>query len=185
MNSIILQQPGKIVFGENSILTLSDEPIISTSNRILFLIASPLLNALQPICEKITSSGKKVVVIEYTFPGEPTFSQFDSLLKKSNSFHTDCVVGVGGGSVLDCAKLLAALTDSEQQLSEIVGIGFLKGRSGKLICIPTTSGTGSEMSPNAILLNEETAAKSGIISPYLVPDACFIDPMLTVSLPSN
>ncbi len=185
MNSIILQQPGKIVFGENSIQGLSEDNLILTSERILFLIATPLLKTLQPICEKITLSGKKVVVMEYTFPGEPTFVQFDSLLKKSTNFHTDCVVGVGGGSVLDCAKLLAALTDSEQQLTEIVGIGFLNDRSSKLICIPTTSGTGSEMSPNAILLNEETAAKSGIISPYLVPDACYIDPLLTVSLPTH
>jgi len=106
-------------------------------------------------------------------------------LNKSDYFHPDCVIGVGGGSVLDCAKLLAALTGSEQQLTEIVGIGLLKSRSIKLICVPTTSGTGSEMSPNAILLNEKTAAKSGIISPYLVPDSCYIDPVLTVSLPAR
>jgi Alcohol dehydrogenase, class IV len=107
------------------------------------------------------------------------------LLNKSEYFRPDCVIGVGGGSVLDCAKLLAALTGNFQKLEEIVGIGFLNGRSKKLICVPTTSGTGSEMSPNAILLNEATAAKSGIISPFLVPDACYIDPVLTISLPSR
>ena len=185
MNSIILQQPGKIVFGENSIQQLSEDNLIAQSDRILFLIASPLLQAIQPVFDKISTTGKKVVVIEYDFPGEPTFQQFDSLLNKSDYFHPDCVIGVGGGSVLDCAKLLAALTGSKQQLSEIVGIGLLTGRSIKLICVPTTSGTGSEMSPNAILLNEETAAKCGIISPYLVPDSCYIDPVLTVSLPPH
>jgi len=185
MNSIILQQPGKIIFGENSIQQLSEDHLISASNRILFLIASPLLKAMQPVFDKLSTTGKKVVAIDYDFPGEPTFEQFDTLLNKSAYFHPDCVIGVGGGSVLDCSKLLAALTDSEQQLTEIVGIGFLAGRTIKLICIPTTSGTGSEMSPNAILLNEETNTKSGIISPYLVPDTCYIDPVLTVSLPAR
>ena len=185
MNSIILQQPGRIIFGENSIEQLSEDNLISSSNRILFLIATPLMDKMQPVFDKISATGKKVVVIEYNFPGEPTFSQFDTLLNKSDYFHPDCVIGVGGGSVLDCAKLLAALTGSTQQLLEIVGIGLLNGRSIHLICIPTTSGTGSEMSPNAILLNEETAAKCGIISPYLVPDSCYVDPVLTVSLPSR
>ena len=185
MNSIVLQQPGKIVFGESSIQQLPEDSLITSSDRILFLIATPLLDKLKPVFDKMSISGKKVVVIEYNFPGEPTFNQFDMLLNKSDYFHPDCVIGVGGGSVLDCAKLLAALTGSDQKLADIVGIGFLKGRSIKLICIPTTSGTGSEMSPNAILLNEETAAKSGIISPYLVPDSCYIDPVLTVSLPAH
>lgn len=185
MNLITLQQPGKIVFGEGSLQQLADDILILSSGKILFLVASPLLNAVQPVCDSITKAGKKVVVIEYNFPGEPTFIQFDSLLNKSDYFNPDCIVGIGGGSVLDCAKLLAALTENTQKLEEIVGIGFLNGRSRKLICVPTTSGTGSEMSPNAILLNESTMAKSGIISPYLIPDACYIDPLLTVSLPSK
>jgi alcohol dehydrogenase len=185
MNSIILQQPGRIIFGENSLQQLPEDNLILSSNRILFLIASPLLEAMKPVFDNLSTTGKKVVAIEYDFPGEPTFDQFDTLLNKSAYFHPDCVVGVGGGSVLDCSKLLAALTGSDQELAEIVGIGFLTDRSIKLICIPTTSGTGSEMSPNAILLNEETDTKSGIISPYLVPDACYIDPVLTISLPSR
>jgi len=185
MNSIILQQPGRIVFGENSIQQLPEDNLILSSNRILFLIANPLINAVKPVFDALSNTGKKVVVIDYDFTGEPTFDQFDTLLNKSAYFRPDCIVGVGGGSVLDCAKLLAALTGSEQQLTDIVGIGLLKARAIKLICIPTTSGTGSEMSPNAILLNEETAAKSGIISPYLVPDSCYIDPVLTVSLPAR
>ncbi|MDD4992503.1 MAG: iron-containing alcohol dehydrogenase [Paludibacter sp.] len=185
MNSIILQQPGKIVFGENSLQQVADDTIILTSERILFLVATPLLSAAEAVWEKISEQGKKVVVIEYNFPGEPTFGQFDNLLNKSSYFRPDCVIGIGGGSVLDCAKLLAALTENTQKVEEIVGIGFLNGRSKKLICVPTTSGTGSEMSPNAILLNEATSAKSGIISPFLVPDACYIDPVLTVSLPAR
>ena len=185
MNSITLLQPQKIVFGEGVIETLSEDAIVSNSNKILFLVATPLLHALNATINTIQKKNKEVKLVEYKFLGEPTFAQFDILLKENEGFNPDCVIGVGGGSVLDCAKLLAALINNTQKLEDVVGIGFLNGRSAKLICIPTTSGTGSEVSPNAILLNEAAQAKSGIISEFLVPDACYLDPILTVSLPAK
>jgi alcohol dehydrogenase class IV len=97
-------------------------------------------------------------------------------------FNPDIVIGIGGGSVLDIAKLVAAQLDNEQQLKDYVGIGLLKGRKKKLICVPATSGTGSEVSPNAILVDEDNQ-KKGIISPFLVPDIVYVDPLLTVSVP--
>jgi alcohol dehydrogenase class IV len=150
---------------------------------VLFLIAEPVVNLLQALINQLILIGKKVEVITYNFPGEPTFKQFDSLLSQSVFFNPDCVIGVGGGSVLDSAKLLAAMTGNEQQYVDVVGVGLLKKRMKKLICIPTTSGTGSEVSPIAILLNEKTEAKSGIVSPALLADAAYIDPALTVGLP--
>ena len=183
MNSIILQQPGKIVFGINSIDKLPKDELILTSRKILILIAEPVINLLQRTINDIQLSGKIVELIPYLFPGEPTFSQFDNLLVQSRTFNPDCVIGVGGGSVLDSAKLLAAMTGNEQQYVDVVGVGLLKNRMKKLICIPTTSGTGSEVSPIAILLNEKTEAKSGIVSPALLADAAYIDPALTVGLP--
>ena len=183
MNSIILQQPGKIVFGENSFQKITDDDLITSSEKILFLVATPLLDTAQSVCERISEQGKKVVIIEYNFPGEPTFDQFDMLLNKSEYFNPDIVVGVGGGSVLDCSKLLAAMTRNNEKYTEVVGVGLLKRRMKKLICVSTTSGTGSEVSPIAILLNEATAAKSGIVSPALLADAAYIDPVLTTGLP--
>jgi alcohol dehydrogenase len=183
MNSITLQQPGKIVFGENCFQQIVDDNLITSSERILFLVATPLMTAAQTVCEKISAIGKKVVIIEYNFAGEPTFDQFDMLLNKSEYFKPDCVVGVGGGSVLDCSKLLAAMTENDEQYSEVVGVGLLKKRMKKLICVSTTSGTGSEVSPIAILLNEKTEAKSGIVSPALLADAAYIDSVLTAGLP--
>lgn len=85
---------------------------------------------------------------------------------------------------MDLAKLIAALVNSEQTIEEIIGNGLLKRRNTMLVCMPTTSGTGSEVSPNAIILDEKDNAKKGIISPYLVPDYAYIDPVLTLSVPS-
>ncbi|HEX9601105.1 MAG TPA: iron-containing alcohol dehydrogenase [Mariniflexile sp.] len=185
MNSITLLQPQKIVFGEGSTKELSNDAILEGSNSILLLVATPLLRAVEDTVKSLQSKNKQVQLVEYKFLGEPTFLQFNTLLNENQGFNPDCVIGIGGGSVLDCAKLLAALINNSQKLEEVVGVGLLNGRSKKLICIPTTSGTGSEVSPNAILLNEDTQAKSGIISPCLVPDACYLDPVLTVSLPSK
>ena len=185
MRKISLLQPGKIFFGSGSFKDLGNESIVISSERILFLVASPLIKIVSGLAETLKSSEKHIEVIEYDFIGEPNFSLFDILLEKSKNFKPDCVVGIGGGSVLDCAKLLAALTNSNQKVRDVTGINVLKGRSISLICVPTTSGTGSEVSPIAILLDEETSEKKGIISPDLVPDVCYIDPELTVNLPAK
>lgn len=185
MRKISLLQPGKIFFGSGSFNDLGNDNIVVSSERILFLVASPLIQLVSGLIETLKLSGKYIEAIEYEFIGEPSFCLFDHLLEKSKLFKPDCVVGIGGGSVLDCAKLLAAMSDSSQKVRDVTGINILKGRSISLICVPTTSGTGSEVSPNAILLDEETFEKKGIISPVLVPDACYIDPELTISLPAK
>lgn len=185
MRKITLQQPYNINIGPGCIKDLPKDKIILSSKNILFLVAFPLVDLIKKSIAQITEVGSNAVMIIYDHPGEPTFEYLDGLLAKTEEFKPDCILGVGGGSVLDCAKLLAALTGNEQNLNEVSGINNLKQRSLPLICIPTTSGTGSEVSPNAILLNEETQVKTGIISPFLVPDACYIDPELTISLPAR
>jgi alcohol dehydrogenase class IV len=105
-------------------------------------------------------------------------------MKKITPFRPDLVIGIGGGSVLDIAKLVAAQLDNEQQLKEYVGIGLLKGRKKKLICVPCNLRVqGSEVSPNAILVDDADNQKKGIISPFLVPDIVYVDPLLTISVP--
>jgi alcohol dehydrogenase class IV len=106
------------------------------------------------------------------------------ILDRAREFHPDIVIGLGGGSALDVAKLVAALLDGKQKISDVFGIGLLKGRGALLVCIPTTAGTGSKVSPNAILLDETDQMKKGVISPWLVPDAAFVDAELTLSVPA-
>lgn len=183
MRIIQLQHPKRTVFGPGCLSELAGDRTAGDAKRILLLIATPLYNASIPTVEAFRGAGKLVDLYEYTFTGEPTFRQMDEMLAYSREFEPDCVIGIGGGSVLDCAKLMAALSNSPQKLRDVPGINILKGRNVGLICVPTTSGTGSEMSPNAILLDETTNEKKGIISPDLVPDAVYIDPVLTLSLP--
>jgi len=110
-------------------------------------------------------------------------AHFEKLLAAARAARADAVVGLGGGSVLDAAKLVAALLHSPQTAAESFGTGRLAPRATPLLCLPTTAGTGSEVSPNAILLDEDDASKKAVISPSLVPDAAFIDPALMLTVP--
>ncbi|GAB3649319.1 iron-containing alcohol dehydrogenase [Echinicola sediminis] len=182
MRAISLLQPQKLVFGTGALSQFVEDAIAAGRKKVWILIAEPLVGALKEGLQQMRNSGMEVELVVYE-AGEPTFGLYEEYLEGVKEFAPESIVGIGGGSVLDLAKILAAMQDSTGQLSEFVGINLLKGRGTHMVCIPTTSGTGSEVSPNAILLDEETLEKKGIISPYLVPDATYIDPVLTVGLP--
>ena len=174
--------PGKLVFGKGSLDSLAEEVLALPEARVLIITIEPLLACLNALINKFESAGISVLV-DTSITQEPSFNDFESLIEKVSPFEADVVLGIGGGSVLDIAKLLAAQLGNEQSLEEIVGIGLLKGRKKKLICVPATSGTGSEASPNAILVDNLDNQKKGIISPFLVPDSVYVDPLLTISVP--
>ena len=94
------------------------------------------------------------------------------------------VVGLGGGSSMDVAKLIAALCYSSQALSDAYGIGNLTGERLPLVQIPTTAGTGSEVTPISIITTGATT-KAAVIAPQLLPDVALLDPELTVGLPPH
>src|SRR5690606_26806038 len=173
MEALKIHFPGKLVFGNGSLDKLADEILELSSREILIITIVPLLPALESLTTKLKANGIEVT-IDTSVVQEPSFEDFKNLLVKFKTHTPDTVLGIGGGSVLDIAKLLAAQLDNEQSLEEIVGNGFLKGRNKKLICVPATSGTGSEVSPNAILVDDEDQ-KKGIISPFLVPDIVYVD----------
>ncbi|NLE31513.1 MAG: iron-containing alcohol dehydrogenase [Bacteroidales bacterium] len=183
MKPITLLQPGRVVFGAHQWKLLSDDPLFRGVARVLFVVAEPLVALLDEPVHRLRAAGAAVQVLTYDQPGEPTVAYFELLLTEAAAFNPDVVVGVGGGSVLDVAKLLAGLDPSWQRLDAVFGKDLLAPRQRGLICVPTTAGTGSEVSPNAILLDEAAEEKRGVISPYLVPDVCYIDPVLTLSLP--
>jgi len=183
MKEIVILNPNCVVFGEGSMQRFVDDFLEKGFKRLFLLSIAELSTALVPFLEKLKSQGVEIEVDE-SIVGEPTFEDFNKVLLQAKAFEADSVVGIGGGSVLDVAKLVAAQLKNPQTLDEIKGIGNLKERQIYVACIPTTSGTGSEVSPNAIFVNE-LGEKVGIISPYLVPDAAYIDPVLTVSLPKS
>ena len=175
--------PGKLVFGNGILAQLADEVIQLKPGKVFIATISPLINSIADFTNTLKQS-KIEILTDTSIVQEPTFADFEKLMQIVTPFNPDVVIGIGGGSVLDIAKLVAAQLENEQQLKDYVGIGLLKGRKKKLICVPATSGTGSEVSPNAILVDDENQ-KKGIISPFLVPDIVYVDPLLTISVPPS
>lgn len=174
--------PGKLVFGNGCLEQLAEEAEQWSPAKVLIVTIAPLLNTLNDFIVQLKEQGIEVMT-DTSVVREPSFSDFEELMRSVTPFNPDIVIGIGGGSVLDVAKLVAAQLENEQTLQEYVGIGLLKGRKKKLVCVPATSGTGSEVSPNAILVDDADNQKKGIISPYLVPDIVYVDPVLTLSVP--
>jgi alcohol dehydrogenase class IV len=114
---------------------------------------------------------------------EPTSKMYKDALKVSVQEKYDSIIGIGGGSALDVAKVVAALRNNSQKVEDVYGINLLKSRTTHLVCLPTTSGTGSEVSPNSLLIDERDQMKKGIISPFLIPNAAYVDPDLTETVP--
>jgi alcohol dehydrogenase class IV len=94
----------------------------------------------------------------------------------------DSVIGIGGGSSMDTAKLVALLAKTPQSLTEVYGVGLARGPRLPLIQVPTTAGTGSEVTPISIVTTP-SLEKKGVVSPLLYPDVALLDSLLTLGLP--
>lgn len=175
--------PGKLVFGNGTLTQLAEDILSMKPSSIFIATIAPLAEAIAQFTTKLEKNGIQILT-DTSIVQEPSFTDFHKLMQIVIPFKPDMVIGIGGGSVLDIAKLVAAQLENEQKLNDYVGIGLLKGRKTKLVCVPATSGTGSEVSPNAILVDDDNQ-KKGIISPYLVPDIVYVDPMLTLSVPAS
>ena len=181
MALVNLQQPKRIVFGAGA-LQKAAEIIDLGVRRVLIVTSNSVVPVVQPLVEALEIHGVSVTVYGGV-DTEPSVSLFEAVLEVARSANPDAVVGIGGGSPLDTAKAVAALHGSDQGIREVFGIGLLKGRKTHLVCLPTTAGTGSEVSPNAIFLDDADQLKKGVISPFLVPDAAYVDPLLTHTVP--
>lgn len=178
MKAITLLQVPKLTIGSGC-LAQCKEYLRTGGFQRAFLIAPPVARAhAERLLEGLHAS-----YIEGGIQAEPSVGTFKQILKRAANFKPDIVIGIGGGSALDLAKLVAALWNSEQKIEEVFGTNLLKSRTTTLLCIPTTAGTGSEVSPNAILLDELDKIKKGVVSPCLVPDTVFVDAELTLTVP--
>lgn len=177
-------QPRKLNFGagcmQNMIADLQSFPL----KKLMVITVPGVLPQLSELFGKLKKEGIEIVV-NTSVQREPSYKDFEQVLEEARQNHPEGIIGIGGGSVMDVAKLVAAQLNNHQSLEEIVGINKLQGRDLLLICVPTTSGTGSEVSPNAILVDDKDDQKKGIISPFLMPDIVYADPLLTITLPAQ
>lgn len=178
---VTLRQPARICFGSGTASELPAELSARQAQRVLFVLSSSAARLAQPLLDQCRSQGIEAFIAGKV-PPEPTVGDCERLLTEARKLSLDAVVGLGGGSVLDIAKLIAALHHRPESPATFFGNGLLPSRELDLICLPTTAGAGSEVSPNAILYDEADHLKKAVISPWLVPDVAIVDPQLTTSL---
>ncbi|WP_298310537.1 iron-containing alcohol dehydrogenase [Propionivibrio sp.] len=140
-------------------------------------------NLLDGTLASLSAAGVRVTVFSDVLADPPELS-VQAAVDNARAAGVDGVVGFGGGSSLDTAKLVSLLVRTPQALPEIYGIGLARGPRLPLIQVPTTAGTGSEVTPISILTTP-SHEKKGVVSPLLYPDVALLDSRLTLGLPPS
>ena len=183
------QNSTKIVSGKNSIANIPAELGFFNSKRPL-LISDAVLNKIGTV-EKISKSLKDGnIEIGYTYTEVPQDSDLEVINKLCKIYkenNCDSIVAVGGGSVIDTAKGVRMLiSQNVQDINDLMGNEILKyGIHVPFIVIPTTAGTGSEVTLVAVIEDKIKNVKMEFISYFLLPDVAILDPKMTVSLPKK
>lgn len=116
---------------------------------------------------------------------EPEISIVEDCTRAYREGGHDGLIGVGGGSAIDIAKGVGAFASHEGPLAELFGVDLVKRKGPPLIAIPTTAGTGSEVTNVAIFSDKEAQLKKGIVSDYLLPDVALVSPLMTLTCPRS
>ncbi|MBR9765769.1 MAG: iron-containing alcohol dehydrogenase [Rhodobacteraceae bacterium] len=173
---ITLHQPPRLEIGAGASRSLG--AWADGAARPLVIVSGPT----RQYVERLGLSGAVHVIDDV--PPEPDISAFEAVLAAARDHRPDLVVGLGGGSVLDVAKLVAALWDGEQGLADVAGPNRVAGRRSRLAQVATTAGTGSEAGIRALVTDPATKAKVAVESPFLLADIAILDPELTYSVPA-
>ncbi|MFS0562727.1 iron-containing alcohol dehydrogenase [Terribacillus sp. 179-K 1B1 HS] len=150
------------------------------------LLTQPALQksgAVEKVVASLDQAGVSVDVTTDVEP-EPTLSNIENVYQATlNVTDYDVLIGLGGGSILDTTKLLSVMKTNDMSLEEMLGTDQVKQPGIPTVLIPTTSGTGAEVTPNAIVTLPEKELKIGVVSSYLLPNLVLIDAALTTGLP--
>lgn len=180
-----LRSPQNIVFGAGQrssvgvyAAALGSRALVVTDER---LRAAP---EFQELIENVEAAGVRTEIFDGTVAELPLDCIYRGA-EKGRSFGNDIVIGIGGGSCLDAAKAIAVLLSHGGVLPDYYGEFKVPGPVMPLVLLPTTSGTGSEVTPVAVVTDPERSVKVGIASPHIIAHTAICDPELTYSCPAG
>jgi alcohol dehydrogenase class IV len=175
---------GQLLFGRNAVRQLGEVAERLGVGRIL-IATDPVLvrtGVVERVREPLAERRLAVEVFSGGEP-EPSFRAAEACLQAARQFQPDALLGLGGGSNMDLAKITATVLAHGGSPRDFVGDDRVPGPIRPLICVPTTAGTGSEVSGASVLTDHENRVKVGVLSNYLRPRVAVVDPLLTVSCP--
>jgi len=184
MNPFTFQVPPNILFEAGAATKIAGLVDEFGAERVLLVTDKGVREAglTQAAEQALRQSGRGLVVFDEV-EADPPAPIIERAVALARGERIDLVLSIGGGSALDTAKLVAYLARSPERLDDIYGVGLAKGPRLPLLLAPTTAGTGSEVTPIAIVTTP-TAEKKGVVSPRLFPDWAILDPDLTLGLPA-
>jgi len=185
MNRLItIEGVKKTIFSSGAVNQIGPECKSLGASRVMLVMDSSL--AKTDICSRIKDLIRKDRIKPFLYPDvtpepDPALADFGAELARNEK--VSCVIAVGGGSTMDVGKAIAVLTKNEGKAIDYIGLGLVKKPGLPSIMVPTTAGTGSEVTFTSVFTMRETKMKGGINSPFLYPHAAILDPQLTISLP--
>ena len=174
----------KIVFGNGSFQQLPEHIRELQAKRPMIVLDKQLAatGMKEQVVELLKKSGMECQIFDKVDP-EPKISLADEGAKLALKAKCDIIVGIGGGSAMDVAKAIAVLATNKGKAVDYLGLNKVPGPGLPKIMIPTTAGTGSEVTFTSVFVRPDLKKKEGMNSPFLYPDLALLDPLLTVSLP--
>ncbi len=175
----------RIIFGQGTVKEVA--PLASEMGNRALLVTGKNVERAAHLLESLNKIGMKTFT--FSTPNEPTIKLAVDGVKLARQNTCDVVIGIGGGSVIDTAKAIAALLANSGDIMdylEVIGQGKrLHCTSAPCIAIPTTAGTGAEVTRNSVLTSPEHKVKVSLRSPTMLPDLAVVDPELTYSMPPS
>lgn len=180
------QTAQNIVAGPNSLQLLGEKlNLLGVEVKSALIITQPPmvdLGFVEQIVSQLAAKGISADTNTNILP-EPTLENIEQVFEATASKNYDVLIGIGGGSVLDTTKILSVLKTNDASVEQLLGTDLVANAGVPTILIPTTSGTGAEVTPNAIVTLPDQELKVGIVSKYLLPTLVILDPVLTLKLP--
>lgn len=176
----------RIVMGRGSIKTIGAEVKRKGATRILIVTDKGVVSSgiLKPIEESLKASRIKYSIYDKVEP-DPRYEIVADCLEAVKQARAQLLIGVGGGSPMDISKTTAVMVTNKGPIKLYFGTDLIPKPGLPVILVPTTAGTGSEVTPIAILSDEGEKLKQGVVSPHLYPAAGILDPELTLGLPPS
>ncbi len=185
MNSVkVFQTTPRLVKGTGSFNRIADEVKRLGGSKVMIITDPGLVKAgiVGRLEELLNSAGTSFARFDSVEP-DPRYEIASQAADDTKESGADLIIGIGGGSSLDIAKVAAILVTNAEPVGALFGIDMVPRPGLPLILVPTTAGTGSEVTPIAILSDYGEKLKKGIVSPYLFPQAALLDAELTLGLP--
>lgn len=183
MEAFVFNTVPRIVSGDGSALQLAQQCELLNITRPLLVTDPGLIKIglVQPVQQALAGAGLVPVLFDQV-KEDPPEAVVLAATELGKAEKVDGVIAVGGGSSMDVAKVVAVLMTGNQSLSELYGVEQVRGGRLPMILVPTTAGTGSEVTSVAVITTGETT-KAGVSSTVLLPDVAVLDAELTLGLP--